>query len=150
MPHATEQLVDHGNPLLAVRSSATAEDGKHASFAGQLDSYLNVTAKQVTEKVREVWYSAFSDHVTHYRKTFSHGTQWVPAVLLQRMVKADVAGVAFSADPVTGDPNTCIINATRGLADKLVSGEVTGDTYRISKKGQTEIQNLIDEYQVLF
>ena len=146
--HATEQLADN-NQLLAVRSSATAEDGKHASFAGQLKSYLNVVAKEVPEKVREVWCSAFSDHVTHYRKAFSNSVEWIPAVIVQRMVKADIAGVAFSADPVTGNQNRCVINATLGLADKLVSGEVNGDTYHTSRSGKIETQNLNDEAPVL-
>lgn len=146
--HATELLAD-SNQLLAVRSSATAEDGKHASFAGQLETYLNVAAKQVPEKVREIWYSAFSDHVMHYRKALSDSAEWIPAVIVQRMVKADIAGVAFSADPVTGNQNTCVINATLGLADKLVSGEVNGDTYHTSRSGKIETQNLNDDSPIL-
>ncbi len=140
--NATKALVVNKSRLLAVRSSATAEDGEEASFAGQLESYLNVPASEILEKVCDVWYSAFSEHVSHYRQTFDHGEDWIPAVIVQRMVNADMAGVAFSADPVTGDRNTCVINATQGLADRLVSGEVNGDTYYTLRDGVLEKQML--------
>ncbi len=146
---ATEALMVDKNQLLAVRSSATAEDGEDASFAGQLESYLNVPASEVLGKMRDVWYSAFSEHVSHYRKTFSHGEDWIPAVIVQRMVNADMAGVAFSADPVTGDRNRCIINATEGLADRLVSGETNGDTYYTLKDGTLEKQTIEQQSPLL-
>jgi len=146
---ATKKLVKNKSQLVAVRSSATAEDGDQASFAGQLETYLNVPIDQVLEKVRDVWYSAFSDHVTHYRKMFGNSAQWLPAVIVQCMVKADVAGVAFSADPVTGDLNKCVINATQGLADKLVSGEVNGDMYYTTRAAKIEKQRLNGEHALL-
>jgi len=148
---AAGTLVKDKNQLLAVRSSATAEDGEEASFAGQLESYLNISTVDVLEKVREVWYSAFSEHVTHYRQTFGQGEgeDWIPAVLVQRMVNADMAGVAFSADPVTGNRNRCVINATLGLADKLVSGEVNGDTYYTLRDGTMEKQSLEEQSAIL-
>lgn len=140
-------LMGQEDILLAVRSSATAEDGEHASFAGQLQSYLNVSPEAVCDRVRDVWYSAFAEHVTHYRNAFAQHSDWIPAVIVQRMVDAEVAGVVFSANPVSGDRHQCVINATAGLADKLVSGEVKGDTYLCDKAGQIQRQN--DESAIL-
>ena len=145
---ATKQLANSGQ-LLAIRSSASTEDGKNASFAGQLESFLNVPPAQILNKVHAVWHSAFSSHVMHYRKTFTDSAEWIPAVIVQHMVKADTAGVAFSSDPVTGDQSKCVINATSGLADKLLSGEINGDTYHTSKCGKIEKQNSCGKNPIL-
>ena len=109
--------------LFAVRSSATSEDGANASFAGQLESYLNIPYNEVLNKITAVWDSAFTEHVKQYRQAFTGDNEsLIPAVIVQRMVNADVAGVAFSVDPVSADYDTCVINAVNGLADKLVAG----------------------------
>ncbi len=147
--NATQTLVTSGSQRLAVRSSATSEDGEQASFAGQLESYLNVPTSEVVKKVCDVWYSAFSDHVSQYRKIFDKNESWIPAVIVQHMVQAEMAGVAFSADPVTGDRKKCVINATHGLADKLVSGEVNGDTYYTSREGVLQTQMLNSSTAIL-
>ena len=135
---ATEEMLRGRAQLLAVRSSATAEDGRDASFAGQLESYLNVPAGEVVNRVRDVWCSAFSEQVHRYRGRFGGDAQWAPAVIVQRMVQAELAGVAFSVDPVSGNPKTCVVSATRGLADRLVSGEVSGTTYYVKRSGKIE------------
>lgn len=130
----------------AVRSSATAEDGHQASFAGQLTSYLQVARAELLATVGQVWASAFADHVSRYRQQLATPpdgiapTAWLPAVIIQRMVDAEIAGVAFGADPVTGDRNQYIITATRGLADQLVSGRVNGESYRVARQGQPQPQ----------
>lgn len=116
------------NTLLAVRSSAVDEDGKASSFAGQLDSFLNVSHEWVMTAARSVWLSGSSERLSAYLAGMNipksnSGT----AIIVQKMVCANLAGVAFSADPVTGCRKTVVINAVDGLADKLVSGEVTGD-----------------------
>lgn len=146
---AVTELTDDTNLLLAVRSSATAEDGEYASFAGQLESYLNISSKDIANKVLAVWQSAFSQQVTYYRKTFANQSEWIPAVIIQHMVDAEIAGVAFSADPVSGNPNQCVINAVHGLADKLVSGEVNGDTYYTDNKGTIKKQTLCTDKAIL-
>ena len=120
--------------LLAVRSSAVGEDGVSHSFAGLLDSVLNVTGSEVEAAVATVWRSAFSERVLEYRR--SKGMDGgdaaaAPAVLIQRMVQATVAGVAFSADPVTGE-SVVVIAAVPGLGESLVGGERDGDTYRVA------------------
>ena len=125
------------NGLVAVRSSAIDEDGDQHSFAGQLDSYLFVDSIRVIDKIKQVWKSGFSERVMEYRKQagLSLGLD-VPAVLIQRMVDAEVAGVAFSADPVSGKRDTCVIGAVWGLGSGLVSGELDADTYHVHNSGQ--------------
>ncbi len=122
---------------VAVRSSAVDEDGTQHSFAGQLDSYLFVPRDRVTEKIREVWKSGFSPRVLRYRREAGLQTMiQPPAVLIQRMVDAEVSGVAFGVDPVSGDPDLCVIAAVYGLGTGLVSGELDADTYHVDKRGQ--------------
>jgi rifampicin phosphotransferase len=133
---ALMELCPNGE-LVAVRSSAADEDGAQHSFAGQLESRLNVAAKDVPEAVLEVWRSAFSERLLEYRRTMKLEAGGAPAVLIQRMVKATSAGVAFSADPVTGESVT-VIAAVPGLGESLVNGERDGDTYRV-KNGQVTI-----------
>lgn len=116
------------NALLAVRSSAVDEDGKNSSYAGQLDSFLNVSPEWVMTAVRSVWLSGSNERLSAYQAGMKlQKTNSGTAVIVQRMVNAKLAGVAFSADPISGDRKTVVINAVDGLADKLVSGEVTGD-----------------------
>lgn len=152
---AVATLDDDPHACFAVRSSATAEDGQKASFAGQLASYLQVERNNIFTAVCHVWQSAFADHVTYYRQQLwdkqngAAPTTWLPAVLIQRMVDADVAGVAFGADPVTGDRRHCIITATRGLADGLVSGRVNGESYRVERQGKVLQQQKIEELALL-
>lgn len=123
--------------LFAVRSSAVGEDGASASFAGQLSSVLNVAAENVPEAVRTVWASAARENVAVYRKE-TNGTEQtlLPAVLVQVMVPAESAGVGFSVDPVSGDSGRMVVSACRGLGEKLVSGEVDGDTYYCTARGE--------------
>lgn len=136
---ALDRLARQGIPggLFAVRSSAVGEDGASASFAGQLCSVLNVAARDVHQAVRQVWASAARENVAVYTKERrGAGAILSPAVLVQIMVPADVAGVGFSVDPVSGDPGRMIISACQGLGEKLVSGEVNGDTYYCSVRGE--------------
>jgi rifampicin phosphotransferase len=123
--------------LVAVRSSAVDEDGAQHSFAGQLESFLNVAPANVPATVARVWQSAFSERLRAYRR--EHGLPSepnAPAVLVQRMVNADVAGVAFSADPVSGRRSVAVVSAVRGLGEKLVSGEANADTFHVSRDGE--------------
>jgi phosphohistidine swiveling domain-containing protein len=128
-------LCPNGEPV-AVRSSAADEDGAQHSFAGQFESFLFVPPAQVPETVTAVWRSAFSERLLTYRRT--HGlptTGRPPAVLIQRMVNASRSGVAFSADPVTGQRGVAVVAASYGLGTGLVSGEQAADTYRVDRKG---------------
>ena len=115
----------------AVRSSARAEDGAQHSHAGQFDTVLNVPAPEVWQAARQVWQSGFSDTVATYRALKTGAQAEGPAVIVQRMIAATAAGVAFSADPVTGQRGHVVLSAIAGLGDRLVSGEADGEDWTI-------------------
>lgn len=122
---------------VAVRSSSVEEDGAQSSFAGQFESFLFVEQHRIPEIAMRVIASADGDHIETYRDaTGQSASGKPPAVLVQKMIDADAAGVAFAADPVTGDTNFAVIAATSGTGDALVSGETQGDTWRIDRKGK--------------
>ncbi|ALG14684.1 PEP/pyruvate-binding domain-containing protein [Kibdelosporangium phytohabitans] len=123
----------HGNPVpVAVRSSATAEDSAELSFAGQHDTFLNVTGDgDVLDAVRRCWASLWTERAVHYRAGNNVSSPDM-AVVVQLMVPATAAGVMFTADPVTGARDTVVINAAWGLGEAVVSGDVTPDTYTLA------------------
>jgi phosphoenolpyruvate synthase/pyruvate phosphate dikinase len=117
----------------AVRSSATAEDLPTASFAGQQDTYLNIIGKEaILNHVRKCWASLFTDRAISYRlqNGFDHRKVSL-AVVIQKMVFPDVAGVMFTADPVTSNRKVLCIDASFGLGEALVSGLVNADHYKV-------------------
>lgn len=122
-------------PGVAVRSSAVDEDGDGVSFAGQHETYLNVSgAECVAEAVVCCWESARSQRALAYRQKQGLAADHISlAVLVQQMVIADVSAVAFSADPVTGNRGTIVINASWGLGESIVGGTVTPDMYTVGK-----------------
>jgi pyruvate,water dikinase len=122
--------------LLAVRSSASDEDGGEHSFAGQLDSFLAVRPEEVPDRVAAVWRSAFSERIQAYRRERNLGAPRPPAVLVQRLVDADAAGVAFAADPVSGRWGVAVVSAVVGLGTRLVGGEGDADTWRVDRDGR--------------
>ncbi|MEM8557443.1 MAG: PEP/pyruvate-binding domain-containing protein [Bacteroidota bacterium] len=125
-----------GPVRVAVRSSALDEDGALHSFAGQLESVLNVPVEHVAAHVGRVWRSAFGSRVRAYRSERGLPPPSPPAVLIQRMVQADSAGVAFSADPATGQRGTAVVSAVIGFGTALVDGEADADTYRVNRDGE--------------
>src|SRR5713226_780910 len=119
-----------GGAALAVRSSATGEDLPGASFAGQFETVLGVRERSELEAaILECWKSAFANRVKAYAERRGSTDETRMAVLIQRLVPARAAGVAFTANPVTGNRDEVVINAVRGLGDKLVSGETTPDEW---------------------
>ena len=121
-------------PPVAVRSSAVGEDSEEASHAGQQESFLWVRGiDQVCDAVRDCWVSLYSPHAMSYRA--ARGAELDPAmgVTVQQMVDADVSGVMFTCNPVSGDPSMVALNASFGLGIAVVNGEVTPDDYLISK-----------------
>ena len=116
---------------VAVRSSATAEDLPFASFAGQQDTFLNVVgAEAVLAAVRRCWASLWTDRAVSYRATHGISPSAVAlAVVVQRMVDAAVAGVLFTANPVTGKRHEAVIDASPGLGEAVVSGAVNPDHF---------------------
>ncbi|QIN84700.1 phosphoenolpyruvate synthase [Rubrobacter tropicus] len=127
---AYERLGEDGQAPVAVRSSATAEDLPGASFAGQQETYLNVRGpKPLMDAVRGCWASLWTARAMAYRQKQRIDPSSVSlAVVVQRMVDADAAGILFTADPVTGRRDRIVISATWGLGEAVVGGKVTPDT----------------------
>jgi pyruvate, water dikinase len=135
---AYEKLCEHcgvENVPVAVRSSATAEDLPDASFAGQQDTFLWITGgDNVVEHVRKCWSSLFTDRAIAYRHMKGYLHQSISmAVGVQKMVDPIVAGVAFTLNPTNGDRSQVAIDASWGLGEAVVSGEVTPDNFLIDK-----------------
>ncbi|MGN7979132.1 PEP/pyruvate-binding domain-containing protein [Microbacterium sp. 22195] len=123
---------------VAVRSSATAEDLPGAAFAGQQDTYLNVVgADAVIDAVRDCWASLWTDRAVSYRRERRVDPHTVRiAVVVQVLVDAELAGVMFSADPVSGRRDRIVVDGAAGLGEALVSGIVTPDHYLLDDDGQ--------------
>ena len=119
---------------VAVRSSATAEDGAETSFAGMNETFTNVSGDDdLIEHVLACWVSLFGQKVVSYRAARGLAEEPAMAVVVQRMVESDRSGVAFSADPVTGDPANVVVEAALGLGEVVVGGAVEPDTYVVAK-----------------
>ena len=138
-----------GRGLVAVRSSATAEDLPEASFAGQQSTFLNVQGEDnVVAAVQECWASLFEPRAIYYRtqQGFDHLKVGI-AVPVQRMVASQTSGVIFTVEPVTSDTKKIIIEAIYGLGEGLVSGEVTPDLYIIDKEGMSIISKRVSRQE---
>jgi pyruvate,water dikinase len=132
-----------GAGRVAVRSSATAEDSEAASFAGQQETYLNVEGEDdVCARVVECWASFFSERALFYRSHKGSLEDLGMAVVVQRMVAAEKAGVVFTADPVQRRRDQMIIEAVFGLGEQVVSGEVTPDHYVVDREGGVKREHL--------
>ena len=139
-------------PLVAVRSSATAEDLPDASFAGQQETFLNIKGEtNLLRKVKECWASLFTERAIFYRteKKFNHFKVGLAAVV-QRMVQSDKSGIMFTVDPITNDKNTIIIEAIYGLGEYIVQGKVTPDQYLVNKKDLSIKQKKIGFQELKF
>lgn len=132
---AFRKISPDGRPV-AVRSSAVDEDGQEHSFAGQLESFLNVSPADLAARIKDVRASGQTERVRQYRRTRGlTGDPPVPAVMVQRMVRAQWAGVAFAVDPVTHDRSVAVVAAVSGLGESLVSGQRDADTFRVDPSG---------------
>jgi pyruvate,water dikinase len=126
-----------GDAPVAVRSSACAEDSEEASFAGQQETYLHVRgADPVIERVRDCWASFFSERALFYRARKGSLEDLGMAVVVQRMVQADVAGVLFTCDPVRKRRDRMVVEAVLGLGEGVVSGQLTPDHYILKRDGR--------------
>ncbi|HEY9290456.1 MAG TPA: PEP/pyruvate-binding domain-containing protein [Microlunatus sp.] len=126
-----------GGGAVAVRSSATAEDLPGAAFAGQQDSYLDIIGEDaLVDAVRRCWASLWTDRAIAYRARLAIPESEVAiAVVVQQMAPAAVAGVMFTADPVSGERDKIIIESAPGLGEAVVSGAVTPEHYRLGPDG---------------
>lgn len=131
---------------VAVRSSATAEDSSVASWAGELESYLNTEKKELVHRVRQCWSSLFTTRAIFYRHEKKLTDHYVSvAVVVQKMVQSDISGIAFTVHPVTEDYDQMIIEAGFGLGEAIVSGQITPDSYVVSKSKKEIIDIYISE-----
>jgi len=132
--------------LVAVRSSATAEDSSQASWAGELESYLNTTEKNLLGNVKKCWSSLFTPRALVYRNEKGMRKSHVSvAVVVQKMVQSEIAGVCFTVHPVTKDKHQMIVEAVWGLGEALVGGLVTPDSYIIDKRDWSFIDVSVSE-----
>ncbi|MFA6908426.1 MAG: PEP/pyruvate-binding domain-containing protein [Patescibacteria group bacterium] len=127
-----------GAKLVAVRSSATAEDSTVASWAGELESYLFVDRKKLLVTIKTCWSSLFTPRAIFYRfEKKMHRKKVSVAVVVQKMVNSEISGITFTAHPVTKDRNQMVIEAGWGQGESIVSGKITPDTYIFDKKKKT-------------
>jgi phosphoenolpyruvate synthase/pyruvate phosphate dikinase len=138
--------------FVAVRSSATAEDGLSAAWAGQLDSFLNTTEEKLLDNVKKCWASLFTPRAIFYRfEQGLHAEDISVAVVIQKMVNSEKSGIAFSVHPVTEDYNQLIIEASWGLGEAIVSGQITPDSYVVKKDSEELIDiNVITQTKGLY
>jgi pyruvate,water dikinase len=136
---------------VAVRSSATAEDLSGASFAGQQDTYLNVSGKDLTGSVQKCWSSLFTSRAIFYREKqgFDHNKVSM-AVIVQKMIDADKAGVMFTVNPVTCEEDQIIIEAVWGLGEGIVSGTITPDHYVLDKNTGKTLSASVASKRIMF
>ena len=139
------------SPLVAVRSSASAEDLPEASFAGQQETYLNVKGEdEVVEKVKSCWASLFTSRAIFYR--VQHGIDHqkaAMAVVIQKMVNSRSSGVMFTLHPVTGDTNVIVIESSWGLGEAVVGGKVTPDEIVVDKKTLKILDRKISKKEIM-
>jgi pyruvate,water dikinase len=135
--------------IAAVRSSAVDEDGATSSFAGQHDTYLNIVgADAILRAVIHCWESARSERALEYRRQQGLSVKRTQlAVLVQELVASDVSAVVFSANPITGNRDQVMINASWGFGESIVSGTVTPDTFVVRKSDLGIIDRTISDKQ---
>jgi pyruvate,water dikinase len=136
--------------LVAVRSSACAEDSEGASYAGQQETYLNTDGlAEVLANVVRCWLSFFTERAVFYRREKGSLDDVAMAVVVQEMVDSDRSGVLFTVDPVHGRRDRMVVEAARGLGEAVVSGEVTPDNYTLSRDGVVKKSRVVGAERVL-
>jgi len=141
--------LDDGEAFVAVRSSATAEDLPSASFAGQQDTYLNITRDGLIDRIKHCWASLFTQRAIYYRNEqgFDHDIVDI-AVVVQLMVAADKSGVMFTSHPSSGEPKI-IVEAAWGLGEAVVSGSVSPDNYVIDREAEEILEATVADKKVM-
>jgi pyruvate,water dikinase len=130
---------------VAVRSSACAEDSEAASYAGQQESYLNVSGgDELCRRVLDCWASFFSERALFYRARKGSLTDLGMAVVVQKMLNPVKSGVMFTVDPINRRRDRMVIEAVFGLGEQVVSGEVTPDHYIVDHAGNSKREQIID------
>jgi len=146
------QILSPGEPVpVSVRSSATAEDLPEASFAGQQETFLNVIGIQaVLAAVQRCFASLWTDRATQYRSSLGIAARLVRlAVVVQRMVEAEVAGVLFTANPLTGKRREALIDANPGLGEAVVSGATNPDHFVVQTTSGEIVERRLGDKQII-
>lgn len=149
---ASETLAKSEPCFVAVRSSATTEDLSTASFAGQQETFLNIKGSDdLIDAVKKCWASLFTARAIYYRtkKGFSHETSLI-AVVIQKMVNSEKAGVTFTINPLTNDKNEIVIEAVFGLGEGIVSGAIEPDNYIIDKQTMEVKSKRLGKKKIIF
>ena len=153
---------------VAIRSSATAEDSSIASWAGELETYLNTSQTNLVDNIKKCWSSLFTPRALFYafekgvitqtgqkkiraktcKKLFECYSVAV-AVVVQKMIQSEISGIVFTVHPVTQDRNQMVVEAGYGLGEAIVGGKITPDTYIISKKDWVIIDANISEQEMM-
>lgn len=162
LPPDLEEALDHaydrlaasapgtGEPIVAVRSSATAEDTAEYSFAGMFESFLGVRGRTaLADAVLHCWASTFNARVLYYRLSRGMPAEMPVAVVVQRMVASQKSGVMFTADPATGATDRVVIEAAWGLGEVVVGGQVTPDRYVVDKHSGDLLERHVAEKQFM-
>jgi pyruvate, water dikinase len=154
IPRGTLDFIQAGrdNPFVAVRSSATAEDLPEFSFAGQQATYLNVRkTDHVIQAVHQCWASLYTARAIYYREKnkFEHSKVYI-AVVVQKMVDSEKAGVMFSINPATNNKDEIIIEAGFGFGDSVVSGAISPDNYVVDKNSFKLKNKTINSKEFMF
>lgn len=144
------EFAEFNSTPLVVRSSAILEDLQQVSFAGQYESYLNISGvDQIIGKVRECWASLWSERAVIYRRRHRLDPQLDKmAVIVQRMIWPDVSGVTMTGNPITGSTAEVIITASFGLAESIVSGLVSPDEYHVDKERKEIVSKHIADKKI--
>jgi len=143
-------MKDEAKARVAVRSSATAEDTAQFSFAGMFESYLNVGGKEeLIDRVKGCWASTFGARVLFYRIKQGMPLEMPVAVVVQRMINSDKAGVIFTTDPATQDSSKIVIEAAWGLGEAVVQGSVMPDRHVLDKDSLSEVDSTIARKEFL-
>ncbi|MCH9726411.1 MAG: PEP/pyruvate-binding domain-containing protein, partial [Planctomycetes bacterium] len=133
-----------GSRRVSVRSSATCEDSSTSAWAGQLETYLNVSPDDIIQNVRACWSSMFSETALTYGATHGYGSgQVAVAVVVQEMVASDISGIGFSVHPVTQEPDIQLIEACLGLGEAIVSGRIVPDQYVVERGSHQILESII-------
>jgi pyruvate,water dikinase len=158
MPEDIGQAIAHAyvrlpgaHPTVAVRSSATAEDLPGLSFAGQQETYLNIQGiAAVQDAVKHCWASLWTLRAIGYRSQHQVDHRAVAlAVVVQTLVRADAAGVMFTANQLNGRRDQVVINAAWGLGESIVGGAVTPDTFIVDKVAGRVVEHQVADKQVM-
>jgi pyruvate, water dikinase len=135
---------DENFDLVAVRSSATVEDGVEQAWAGQLDTFLNTSGEMICKNIQRCWASLFTPRAIFYRcKNNLLKSQISIAVVVQEMIQSEVSGIAFSVNPISQNIHHAIIEAGYGLGEAIVSNKITPDSYTIDKNSYEIVERYI-------